>query len=183
MENNKISGTFKIKTIISTFIIILISFPWYKLNIIWPSYMFVGKIIIELNYLIALVLLISYLIIYYIYYNKSNMALNNINNKILINGVLISFAYNHNISILIPIIIVINSIMSLYLKNKINHLDRISDIIMYIGIVFVLIGNLPFEFLNLAVDQGLIIIASCFSIYSSVINISTNKNKLKEDNN
>lgn len=179
MENKKVSSAFIFKTIISFIIFILLSFPWFKFNVTWPSYMFGGKVIIELNYIISLVFLIIYL--FMCFFNDNN-SLNNVSNKVLIDGILIALAYNHSISILLPIIVVVKDIFVLYLKGKVTSIDKVSNIIMFIGIILVLLGNIPFEFLNLAVDQGLIILASCMSIYSGIINMFININKLKEDN-
>ena len=158
-----------IRFFISLAIIFFVALPWYKFNIIWPSYMFGGKVIIELNYILATILLLLFLIIYFID-SKRSKGLNDIIYKILIDGLLMTFAFNHNIGLIIPLIVIIRDILVLGHNNiKSTSLDRISNIVMIIGIFFVLVGNIPFELLNLAVDQGLILIATCIKVYQGCL--------------
>ena len=165
MENNKINKVVVFKIIISLIIIMLVSLPWYKFNISWPSYMFGGKVLLELNYIIALVFLMIYISIN-IFSKKSRLS--NITNTVLIDVLLISFAYNHNISVMIPIIVVFKDIYITNIRTNKTKINNISDILMYIGFAFVLIGNIPFELLNLAIDQGIIIIAACIGLYDGI---------------
>lgn len=171
MESNK-KNRYDIFIITMVILLIsLVSLPWYKFNIMWPSYMFGGKVILELNYIIAFCVLVLYLILGIFNYSRySNML-----DQILIDGILISFAYNHNISIMVPLIIVFKDLCMLNNRVKKTKMDKASNIIIYIGFMFVFLGNIPFEFLNLAIDQGLIIIGTCLGLYNGICNLLVSK--------
>lgn len=181
------------RIVLSVIVLCLIGLPWYKFNFTWPSYMFGGKVVVELNYIIAAVIfgiacltdmLDGYFARKYNAVTDFGKCMDAIADKILVNGVLIILAYNHNIALIIPIIIVIRDTfvdaikMVSASKNKVigaSMAGKIKTVFMMIGIIFVLIGNLPFEFLNLAVDQGIVLIATCLSIYSGIEYYLVNK--------
>ena len=178
---------------LSIIVLCLIGLPWYKFNITWPSYMFGGKVVVELNYLISAVIfaiacltdmLDGYFARKWDAVSDFGKCMDAIADKVLVNGVLIILAYNHNISLIIPVIIIIRDIcvdaikMVSASKAKVigaSIAGKIKTIFMMVGITLVLIGNIPFEFFNLAVDQGLILIATCLSIYSGIEYFLVNK--------
>ena len=168
MENNKFKIT---RIVLVILLILLVSTPWYKFNIRWPSYMFGGKVILELNYIISSILLILYLLLSLFNHNPFSDVLH----QVLIDSLLISLAYNHNISLIIPLLVVLKDIIITNKNIKKTKMDRASNIIIYIGFMFVFLGNIPFELLNLAIDQGLIIIGSCMGIYNSISILLENK--------
>ena len=188
MKKNESNKLTIIRIFLSLIIIFLLAMPWYKFNISWSSYMFGGKVLIEFNYIVAAILLIIFLLMYFAN-RKSIMAsnygkiLNSISYKVLINGLLITFAYNKNISVLIPLIVIIRDIFvtSVSLNTKVLVIDKVSRVLMILGILLVLVGNIPFEFLNLAIDQGIILIATCLSVYSGCEYFLIYKYKLEDE--
>ena len=100
-------------------IIILIGFNWSLVNVTWPVYLIGGKVILRLNYLISggLFLFASLFVFLYSLLSKNknevdaNKTLDIIADKILINSTLIVLAYNHDISLFVPVIIVIRDIV------------------------------------------------------------------------
>ena len=185
------------RIILSIIILCLIGLPWYKFNIVWPSYLIGGKVVLELNYIISAIIfaiaaitdfLDGYLARKYNAVSNFGKLMDAIADKVLVNGILIILAYNHNIGLIIPVIIVIRDIFVDAIKmvsasnNKVigaSTAGKIKTIFMMVGIFFVLIGNLPFEFFNLDIDQGIILIATCLSIYSGIEYYLVNKEVFK----
>ena len=177
MENNKRSKYDIFVITIVIVMIMLVSLPWYKFNIIWPSYMFGGKVILELNYIITFVCLVFYLLLGIFNYSRYGHILN----QILIDGLLISFAYNHNVSLMIPLLVVFKDLCLLNNRVKRTKMDKVSNVIIYIGFMFVFLGNIPFEFLNLAIDQGLIIVGTCIGLYNGICNLLVSKKTITNE--
>ena len=181
------------RIVLSIIVLCLIGLPWYKFNITWPSYMFGGKVVLELNYIIAAIIfaiacltdmLDGYLARKYDAVSDFGKCMDAIADKVLVYGVLIILAYNHNIALIVPVIIVIRDTfvdaikMISASKKKVigaSMAGKVKTVFMMIGIISVLIGNLPFEFFNLAVDQGIVLIATCLSVYSGIEYYLANK--------
>lgn len=182
-----------IRIILSIFILCLLGLPWYKFNITWPSYMFGGKVIVELNYLISAIIFMiasvtdfldGYIARKYDAVSDFGKVMDSIADKLLVNGVLIVLAYNRNIALIVPVVIVLRDIVVDAIKSVCGSkgkviaasiAGKIKTATMMVGILFVLIGNIPFEFFNLAIDQGLVLIATILSVYSGVEYFLVNK--------
>ena len=187
-----------IRIILSVVVLLLLGLPWHKFNIVWPSYMFYGKVVVELNYLLSAIIfaiasftdfLDGYLARKWNVVSDFGKVMDAIADKVLVNGVLIILAYNHNIMLMIPVVIVLRDICVDAIKSVCGSkgkvigasiAGKIKTIFMLIGIILVLAGNIPFEFFNLAVDQGLILIATCLSVYSGVEYFLVNKKTFME---
>src|SRR5574344_1148717 len=187
-----------VRIILSIIILCLLGLPWQNFNVNFPTYLFGGKVLIKLNYLISAGLFIiaaltdsldGYLA------RKNNMVtdfgkvMDAIADKILVNGVLIILAYNHDISVLVPVIIVLRDTIVDAIKMVSGNKGKVvaasmagkaKTLTMMVGITFVLVGNIPFEFFNIAVDQGLILVATCLSIYSGILYYLNNKDLFLE---
>ena len=174
------------RIIMAIIILCLLGLPWQYFNINFPTYLFGGKVLIKLNYLISAILFViasltdmldGYLA------RKNNMVtdfgkvMDAIADKILVNGVLIILAYNHDISVIVPVIIVTRDIVvdSIKMvsggKGKVigaSMAGKIKTACMMVGITLVLFSNIPLEFFGIALDQGLVLIATCLSIYSGI---------------
>ncbi len=180
-------------------VLILLGINWSQFNFEWPTYLVGGKVVLKLNYLISAVIFVIASITDFLdgrIARKYNLVtdfgkvMDAIADKILINGILIILAYNHNISIIVPVIIIIRDICVDAIKMVSgNHgkvvaasiAGKIKTATMMIGIVFVLIGNIPMEFFNISLDQLLILLATCFSIYSGIEYFINNKEYLLKE--
>ena len=167
-------------------ILCLLGLPWQYFNITWPTYILGGRVILKLNYLIsALLFIIASLTDLFDgkIARKYNMVtdfgkvMDAIADKVLVNGVLIILAYNHDISVIIPVIIVLRDTCVDAIKmvsgnnGKVvaaSMAGKVKTACMMTGIALVLLGNIPFEFFNIAIDQGIILVAVCLSIYSGI---------------
>ena len=173
-------------------IIILIGFNWSLVNVTWPVYLIGGKVILRLNYLISggLFLFASLFVFLYSLLSKNknevdaNKTLDIIADKILINSTLIVLAYNHDISLFVPVIIVIRDIVVEALRAMSSskgkeilssQIGKTKTVVMMCGLALVLFENLPMEFFGIALDQLLILIACVLSIYSAIEYYYVNK--------
>lgn len=181
------------RIILSIIVLCLLGLPWHNLNVNWPTYLIGGKIVLKLNYLISAILFVIAALTDLFdgkIARKYNMVtdfgkvMDAIADKILVNGVLIILAYNHDISVIVPVIIVLRDTIVDAIKmvsgNKgkvvaASLAGKIKTTCMMVGITLVLIGNIPFEFYNIALDQGLVLLAVCLSIYSGVEYYLVNK--------
>ena len=110
--------------------------------------------------------------------------------KVLVNGILIILAYNHDISVIVPVIIVIRDTIVDSIKMVSGNngkvvaasiAGKIKTATMMVGICFVLAGNIPMEFFGIAFDQLLILLATCLSIYSGIEYFMNNKDLFLKD--
>lgn len=175
-----------LRILLSFIILILLGANWSMFNFSWPIYLLGGKIILRLNYLIAGVLfLIASLTDLFdgkIARKRNEVTdfgkvMDAIADKVLVNGVLIVLAYNKDISLLVPVIIIIRDIIVDSIKMVCGQngktiaasmAGKVKTTFMMSGIVLVLFENIPMEFFNVALDQLLILIATCLSIYSAI---------------
>ena len=180
--------------IILTFIILLLlGTNWSLFNISWPTYLLGGKVVLRLNYLVsagvfALASLTDMLDGKIA--RKKNIVtdfgkmMDSIADKVLVNTILVVLAYNHDISLVVPLIIITRDIIVDSIKmiagNKgkvvaASMAGKIKTATMMIGLTLCLVENLPMEFFGVALDQLLIIIATCLSIYSGIEYYLVNK--------
>jgi CDP-diacylglycerol---glycerol-3-phosphate 3-phosphatidyltransferase len=188
-----------LRIILAIIILLLLGLPWQNFNVNWPIYLVGGKVILKLNYLVSAILFViaaltdmfdGKLARKYNAVTNYGKVMDAIADKVLVNGILIILAYNHDISVIVPVIIVIRDIVVDAIKmvsgnnGKVvaaSMAGKIKTAFMMVGITFVLVGNIPFEFFNIAFDQGLILVATCLSIYSGIEYYLNNKELLMEN--
>ena len=181
---------------LSIVILILLGVNWSQFNVSWPVYLLGGKVVLRLNYLISAVIFVIASLTDMLdgkIARKKNLVtdfgkvMDAIADKILVNGVLIVLAYNHDISLIIPLIIVSRDIIVDSIKmvsgNKgkvvaASIAGKVKTAFMMVGLTLVLLENLPMEFFGVALDQLLVIIATCLSIYSGIEYYMVNKDML-----
>ena len=178
---------------ITVIIVALIGVNWSLFNISWPIFLIGGKVVLRLNYLVAGVLFVIAALTDMLdgaIARKQNIVtdfgktLDAIADKVLVNAVLVVLAYNRDIALIIPLIIItrdviVDSIKTLSSANgKVigaSQTGKIKTVFMMCGIAICLFENLPMEFFGIALDQLLIIIATCLSIYSGLEYYLVNK--------
>lgn len=177
----------------------LLMFPYGNLGITVPIYKIGSNVTISLNYIIAGILFVIASITDFLDGNiarKNNLVtdfgkvMDAIADKVLVNGVLIILAYNGNIPLIIPVIIitrdtVVDSIKMVAGKKgnvvAASIPGKIKTICMMVGLSLVLFSNLPFELLGFRLDYILLIIATILSIYSGIQYFIVNKKYFLED--
>ena len=182
-----------LRIFLSIFILLLLGLNWSQFNITWPTYLLGGKVVLKLNYLISAGIFVIASITDFLdgrIARKYNMVtdfgkvMDAIADKVLVNGILIILAYNHDISVIVPVIIVIRDIcvdaikMVSGNKGKVvaaSMAGKIKTATMMVGIAIILIGNLPMEFFNIPLGQLLVLVATCLSVYSGVEYFINNK--------
>lgn len=178
---------------LSIIILIIMIFPFYSIGYTFPKYLVGGKVILDLKYIICGIIFIIASVSDFLdgrIARKQNIVtdfgkvMDAIADKILVNGVLIIFACDGVIPVIIPVIIVIRDTivdsvkMVAGAKGKVvaaSIWGKIKTVCMMVGISFVFFSNLPFELFSVSLGYYLIIIATMLSIYSGVQYFNANK--------
>lgn len=173
-----------VRIILAISILILLVFPWYELNISFPTFSLMGVENVDLKYVIAGVLFliasVTDFLDGYIARNRNlvtdfGKVMDAIADKILVNGLLVILAYNNFISIIVPVVIITRDIivdsikMASGSKGKViaaSWPGKIKTICMMIGITLVLFYNIPFAFFNIRVDQLFVFAATILAVIS-----------------
>ena len=181
------------RIIISIIILVLMIFPFYNINYTFPKYLVMGRVVIDLKYIICGILFIIASFSDFLdgrLARKNNVVtdfgkvMDAIADKILVNGVLIIMAVEGIIPVVIPVVIVIRDIivdsikMVAGSKGKViaaSIWGKIKTICMMLGLSLLFFNNLPFELLNFSIGYYLVIIATILSIYSGVQYFMVNK--------
>jgi CDP-diacylglycerol---glycerol-3-phosphate 3-phosphatidyltransferase len=184
------------RIVLAIIILCLLGLPWQNFNLNWPVYILGGKVVLKLNYLISAILFIIASLTDMFdgkIARKRNevtdfgKVMDAIADKVLVNGILIILAYNHDLSVIVPVIIVVrDTVVDAVKMVSGNHgkvvaasmAGKVKTAFMMTGIALLLLGNMPFEFFNINLDQGLILIATCLSIYSGIEYWQNNKELL-----
>lgn len=182
-----------LRIILSIIILILLGIPSYLFGFNYPTYVLGGKVVLQLNYIIAGILFIIASLTDMLdgkIARKYNMVtdfgkvMDAIADKVLVNGLLIVLAYNRNISLIVPVIIVLRDIavdsikMVSGNKGKVvaaSIAGKIKTACMMVGLTLILFSNIPFEFFGIDVANGLVLLATCLSIYSGIEYYLVNK--------
>ena len=188
-----------LRIILSFIVITLVGMDTHIFGFNWPTYLIGGRIVLKLNYIIAGVLFViasltdmldGKIARKYNLVTDFGKTMDAIADKVLVNGLLIVLAYNHNISLIVPVIIITRDIfvdsikMVSGSKGKVvaaSKAGKIKTACMMVGITLVLFSNLPFELLNIKVADGLVLLATCFSIYSGIEYFIVNKDLVFKD--
>ncbi len=187
------------RIILAILILIILIFPFYQINIEFPTWLVFNKISVNSKYILVGILFIIASVTDFIdgkIARSRNMVtdfgkvMDAIADKILVNGVLIMLAYNGFISIVIPVVIItrdtfVDSIkMVAGSKGKAvgaSFLGKAKTMCMMIGMVLTLFYNLPFEIFNLKIADVLILAATILSIISACQYFYVNKKFILED--
>ena len=178
---NKITVSRIILSIITLIILII---PWYQLGIEFPTYVLVGKVVVDSKYILVGILFtiasITDFLDGYLARSKNMVTdfgkvMDAIADKILVNGILIILACQGLLNSLVPVIIVtrdcfVDAIKMVSSgKGKVvgaSILGKIKTICMMFGIAFKLFYNLPFELIGVPLADILIIVACILSVIS-----------------
>ena len=177
---NKITVT---RIILSFMLLIMLLIPWYDFGINFPEYIINGESL-SLKFVISgVIFLIASLTDFvdgHIARSKNLVTdfgkiADAIADKILVNGLLIILAYEKIIPVLIPVIIItrdtiVDSCKMVSGNNgKVvgaSFLGKAKTMCMMIGLTLILFGNIPFTYLNIPLDQILLLVATLLSIIS-----------------
>ena len=179
-------------------IIALLCIPFSFFGFNFPKYDFYG-VSVQLNYIIAgFIFIVASLTDFLDGYlaRKNNQVtdlgkmLDAIADKVLVNPVLIVLAANHFIPVLVPVIYVTRDIVVDAIKMQAATKGKVQAAIksgkyktacMMVGICLVFFYNIPFEFINIRVDLGLLIIACILSVISAIEYYHINKELIFSD--
>ena len=181
------------RIVLSIIILLLLGFPVYMLGYSWPEYLLGGKIVIKLNYILAGIFFVIASLTDMLdgkIARKYNMVtdfgkmMDAIADKVLVNGVLILLADNHNIPVVVPVVVILRDTvvdaikMASGNKGKVvaaSMAGKVKTACMMVGLTLVLFSNLPFELFGIGVGQGLVLLATCMSVYSGIEYFMVNK--------
>lgn len=182
-----------LRIFLTVVVIVIMVFPFYTVGIEWPKFVIMG-IGVRCQYLVAgLIFIIASVTDFFDGYlaRKNNQItdtgkmLDAIADKILVNSVLIIFAAQGFINVIIPVIIVLRDIfvdaikMEAASKGKVVAAiksGKIKTASLMIGLVLTFIYNLPFEAWNIRVSDFMLYFASIMSILSAIEYYKLNKN-------
>ena len=185
------------RMVLAVIIFILLLFPWQDLGITIPTFLVMGKVVVDIKYLVAGFLFVIAAVTDYLdgaIARKEKMEtdvgaiLDAVADKFLVNGVLIILAYHGFIHVIIPVVIVMRDIFMdalrmLALKNnkviKANAWGKVKTITMLVGISLMLFYNLPFEIWGIYLAEILIDVATILSVVSAFLYFIEWKEKLK----
>ena len=175
---NKITLSRIIMTIIIVFFLL---FPFYSINIVFPKYN-VGGIVVDLKYIISgilfLIASITDLFDGMIARKRKEVTdtgkmLDAIADKVLVNSVLVIFASNGFISPIVAVIYIFRDEIVNALKMhaaqrgvtvSASMSGKIKTFAMLAGLTLMFFYNLPFELINIRVDEFLIYFATVMSV-------------------
>lgn len=181
-----------LRLILSGVVIVLLSFPFYTVGIIFPKFI-VGGITVELQYIIAgFVFVIAsitdfldgYIARKYNLITDTGKMLDAIADKVLVNSVLIILAAHGFINEIVPVIIVLRDIVVNAIKMEAASNGKVVAAIksgkiktacLMTGITLAFFYNLPFELFNLKVSELLLYISCILSIVSAIQYYKLNK--------
>lgn len=182
-----------LRIILSLFVIAILTFPFYTVGIDWPKYNVLG-VVINIKYIVVGIIFIIASVTDYIdgYLARKNnqvtdtgKMLDAIADKILVNSILIILAAQGFISVIIPVVLVLRDIvvdaikMEAAGKGKVVAAiksGKIKTAALMVGTVLVLFYNLPFEAINIRMDDFLLYFATIMSILSAIEYFNLNKN-------
>ncbi len=185
-----------LRLILSVVLIILLLFPFYSVNIIFPTYIFNDAVIIDSKYIIAGIIFIiasvtdfldGYFARKYNIITNFGKFLDAIADKVLVNSCLVILSAHGFINPIIPVLIisrdiVVDSIRMIAAKSgkviAAGGVGKLKTACLMIGIVLTMFYNIPFELWNIDVANVLLVIATVLSIYSGVGYYYANKKSL-----
>ncbi len=170
---------------LTVFIIIFLLFPFYAININIPKYNISG-IIVDLRYIIGGILFVIASVTDLIdgklarrnnQVTDTGKMLDAIADKVLVNSVLVIFTWNGFIKPIIAVIYifrdeVVNALRMHAAKNGVvvpaGVFGKIKTFAMMSGLSLMFFYNLPFELVNIRVDEFLVYFATILSVVSGI---------------
>lgn len=184
---------------LSVLLIVLLIFPFYKIGYTFPTYVIAnGKSILDSKYVLAGIIFIiaaatdfldGYLARKLNLVTDFGKVLDAIADKMLVNGVLIILAVDSQISVIVPVVVIIRDIAVDSIKMIAGQKNgavgaswtgKFKTAFMLVGLSLLFFGNLPFELWNLRVADFMILIATVLSVVSGVQYYINNKKYLLE---
>lgn len=187
------------RIVLAVIVLILLMFPYGAIGIDVPIYKIGANVTISLNYIIAGILFVIASFTDFLdgsIARKNNIVtdfgkvMDAIADKVLVNGVLMILAYNGNIPLVIPVVIITRDTVVDSIKmvagSKGNVVaasicGKLKTICMMVGLSLTFFSNLPFELIGLRLDYILLLIATILSIYSGIQYFIVNKKFFLED--
>lgn len=170
----------------SIFIIIILLFPFELIGIDMPRYLFNGNIYMDFRYLLAGVLFViasltdfldGYIARKYNIVTDFGKMIDAISDKLLTNSVLVILACDGMISSIVAVIIIGRDIIVDSIKMVMGNSGRavgaikiakVKTVCLMIGLILTLFYNIPFELLNLRLNDFLLVLACLLSVISGV---------------
>ena len=186
------------RIIMAIIVIVMLVFPYDQVGINITPYE-LNNVTISIDYIIAGIIFIIAAVTDFVdgnYARKHNMVtdfgkvMDAIADKVLVNGVLIIFAYVKLIPVIIPVIIitrdtVVDSIKMVAGKKgnvvAASIAGKIKTIAMMVGLSLTFFSNIPFELVGLPLDKIFIYGATILSLYSGIQYFIVNKKFFLED--
>ena len=191
-----------LRLILSLVIVGLLCFPFHEVGLQFPTYT-VGGVAVELQYIISGVIFVIASLTDFLdgYLARKNnqitdtgKMLDAIDDKVLVNSVLIILAAHQFIHVIIPVVIVLRDIVVNAIKMEAAGKGKVVAAIgsgklktatLMVGTTLAFFYNLPFEMWRVSVDDCLLYIACILSIISAVQYFNMNKDiifpKAKKD--
>ena len=187
------------RIVMAVIILLILLIPFEDFGISIPTFYVMGKVLVDIRYLIAGFLFVIACVTDYLdgsiarkekKTSDFGATLDAIADKILVNGVLIILAYQGFILIIIPIVIVlrdicVDALRVLSAKNKViikaSKWGKVKTVFMMCGVSLLLFYNLPFEIWGIYVADLLVSIATILSVISAVLYFIHAKDQLKFD--
>lgn len=187
------------RIVMAVIILLILLIPFEDFGISIPTFYVMGKVLVDIRYLIAGFLFVIACVTDYLdgsiarkekKTSDFGATLDAIADKVLVNGVLIILAYQGFISIIIPIVIVlrdicVDALRVLSAKNKViikaSKWGKVKTVFMMCGVSLLLFYNLPFEIWGIYVADLLVSIATILSVISAVLYFIHAKDQLKFD--
>ncbi len=185
---------------LSVMVILLLIFPFYKIGYTFPTYVIAnGKTIVDSKYIVAGIIFIiaastdfldGYLARKLNLVTDFGKVLDAIADKMLVNGVLIILAVDNQISVIVPVVVIIRDIAVDSIKMiagqksgavAASWTGKAKTACMLVGLSLLFFGNLPFELWNLRVADFLILIATVLSVVSGIQYYINNKKYLLDE--
>lgn len=181
-----------VRLILSLIIIILLIFPFYRVGVNFPQFLF-RNILIDLRYLISGVLFIIASITDY-YDGKLARKNNEVTNfgklvdaiadKVLVNSVLIIFACQGFISAVVPVVIIVRDIIVDAIRmvcannGKVQAAKlsgKIKTATLMVGVILTFFYNLPFQIWGYRVSDFFLYFGTIMSVVSMFEYYNLNK--------
>ncbi len=181
-----------VRLILSLVIIILLIFPFYRVGVNFPQFLF-KNILIDLRYLISGVLFIIASITDY-YDGKLARKNNEVTNfgklvdaiadKVLVNSVLIIFACQGFISAVVPVVIIVRDIVVDAIRmicannGKVQAAKlsgKIKTATLMVGVILTFFYNLPFQIWGYRVSDFFLYFGTIMSVVSMFEYYNLNK--------
>ena len=181
-----------IRIFLTVVFITLLLFPFYLVNVEFPKIL-IGTISVDIKYLIAAFIfavasvtdfLDGYIARKYNMVTNFGKLVDAIADKMLVDSALIILSAQGFIAPIITVIIILRDIvvdaikMLAASKGKVVaaiKTGKVKTAFLMFGVIFTMCYNLPFELFGIGVGQGLVLLATCMSVYSGIEYFMVNK--------